>query len=170
MTARLVVALCGLPGSGKSTLAAALCGRHGLAEINRDKLRAELFPDCRYTEEEKRAAYAAVLKWLRAHCAMGESCLIDGMTFGRRAERNAVRAVAVKHGFRFVALWLDCPVDVAMQRVAGQPHVAGDRAPDLVKAVAARFQPPRHALRIDATLPPEEVVALAEQSLNSDGS
>jgi predicted kinase len=161
MTARLVVALCGLPGSGKSTLAAALCERHGLAEINRDKLRAELFPDCRYTEEEKRAAYAAVLRWLRAHCAVGESCLIDGMTFGRRAERNAVRAVAVKHGFRFLALWLDCPVEVAMQRVAAQAHVAGDRAPDLVKAVAARFQAPRHALRIDATLPAVEIQRIA---------
>lgn len=168
MAARLVVALCGLPGSGKSTLAGPLCEHLGLAEINRDKLREQMFPNCRYTEEEKRAAYAAVLKWLRAHCATGESSLIDGMTFGRRSERRAVRAVAVKHGFRFVALWLDCPVDVAMQRVAGQPHVAGDRAPELVKAVAARFQAPNHAVRIDATLSPAEILQLAEAALSAE--
>lgn len=163
-----VVALIGLPGCGKSTLAAPLCERFGLAEINRDRLREQLFPNCRYTPEEKQAAYAAVLKWLRAHCDVGESSLIDGMTFGRRAERQAVRAVAVKHGFRYVALWLDCPVEVAVQRVAGQPHVAGDRAPDLVRAVAARFERPSSStVRIDATLPQEEVLRLAVAALES---
>jgi len=162
---KLVVAMVGLPGSGKSTLAAALCARFGLAEINRDSLRAQLFPDCQFTLEEKQAAYAAVLKWLRAYCSLGESTLIDGMTFGRRAERQAVRAIALKYQFRFAPVWLDCPVEVAMQRVAAQQHLAGDRAPDLVRAVAARFEAPNHAIRIDATLPPKEVFALAETAL-----
>ncbi|HEY3859951.1 MAG TPA: ATP-binding protein [Gammaproteobacteria bacterium] len=166
MSAKLVVALVGLPGSGKSTLAAPLCERFGLAEINRDTLRAQLFPDCQFTPQEKQAAYASVLKWLRAHCDLDEGSLIDGMTFGRRAERQAVRAVAVKHGFRFVALWLDCPVEVAVARVAAQQHVAGDRVPDLVRAVAARFEKPSTAVRIDATLPPEEVLQRAVTALN----
>lgn len=166
MTTKLVVALVGLPGSGKSTLAAPLCERFGLAEINRDTLRAQLFPDCQFTPEEKQAAYASVLKWLRAHCDLGEGSLIDGMTFGRRAERQAVRAIAVKHGFRFVALWLDCPVEVAAERVAAQQHVAGDRAPDLVRAVAGRFEKPSTAVRIDATLPMEEVLKQAVAALS----
>jgi predicted kinase len=166
MSGKLVVALVGLPGSGKSTLAAPLCERFGLTEINRDTLRTQLFPDCQFTPQEKQVAYASVLKWLRAHCDLGEGSLIDGMTFGRRAERQAVRAIAVKHGFRFVALWLDCPVEVAVERVAAQQHVAGDRAPDLVRAVAERFERPSTAVHIDATLPAEEVLKRAVAALS----
>ena len=66
-----VVVLCGLPGSGKSTLAAALCGRLGLALIDRDRIRDRLFPDCRYTEAEKQAANQAVLEQLRTNCSEG---------------------------------------------------------------------------------------------------
>lgn len=152
-----MVALIGLPGSGKTRLAGYLAGRHGFELIDRDALRAELFPECRYTEDEKRAANAAVLERLRRNCASGASSVIDDMTFGRRSERTAAQAVAVERGFRFIGLWLDCPVDLAMARVAAQAHPAGDRSPELAREVAARFEPPQDALRIDAALPPEEI-------------
>ena len=164
MTRRRVVALMGLPGSGKSALAARLVTR-GFALIDRDAIRAQLFPECAFTHAEKQAANQAVLEALRAHCIAGRESLLDGMTFGRRSEREAVRAIAAEHGFRFIALWLDCPVEVAAARVAAQPHPAADRDPALVREVAARFERPEEAVKLDATLPLDEMIRLAESAL-----
>lgn len=163
----VVVILVGLPGSGKSTLAALLCERFGFANIDRDALRAELFPDCRYTEEEKQAANAAVLESLKWQCAQGMSSLIDGMTFSRQSEREAVRAIAAENGCRFIMLWLDCSVEVAIARVQSSTHQAEDRDADLVKEVAGRFERPDDAIRLDATLPMDELCKLAEDALVS---
>ncbi len=165
MAPRTLLALCGLPGSGKSTLAAHLCGRFGFAEVNRDRLRYELQSEPAFTEAEKQAANAAVLERLRAHCAAGESSLVDGMTLARESERTALRRIAAEHGFAFVLLWLDCPVDVAAARVERQPHMAKDRDAARVREVAARFEKPMDALRLDATLPAEELMRLAEEAL-----
>ena len=161
-----VVVLCGLPGSGKSTLASQLCERFGLALIDRDRIRDGLFPDCRYTEAEKQAANQAVLEQLRANCSAGKSSLLDGMTFGRESERRAVRVIAAEHGCDCRLLWLDCPVDVAAERVASQAHLAVDRRPQLVREVAKRFEKPVDGVRLDATLPVEELSKCAIASLS----
>ena len=161
MNAALAVILVGLPGSGKSTLARHLCERFGLVLVDRDALRAELFPECRYTEAEKLAANRAVLARLRQHCARGESCIVDGMTFGRQGEREAARAVIAEHGARLLMLWLDCPVETAASRVESDPHLAKDRSPTLVREVAARFERPQGTARIDATLPAAEIQRIA---------
>ena len=161
-----VVMLCGLPGSGKSTLAAHLCERFGLALIDRDRIRDRLFPDCRFTEAEKQAANQAVLDQLRTNCAVSISSLLDGMTFGRESERRAVRAIAAEQGSTCTLLWLDCPVDVAAARVAKQPHAAADRTSQLVRDVAQRFEKPADAVRLDATLPVEELSKRAIAALS----
>lgn len=157
--------LCGLPGSGKSTLAAPLCVRFDLTLVDRDRIRERLFPDCRFTAAEKQAANQAVLEALRANCAAGRSSLLDGMTFGRETERRAVRDIAAAQGFACTLLWLDCPVDAAAERVARQPHPAADRTPQLVREVAGRFEKPTEAVRLDATLPMDEVLQHAFSAL-----
>ena len=136
-------------------------------EVNRDHLRAEIFPDCRFTDEEKRAANELVLERSRKHCAAGESMLVDGMTFSRASEREALRLIAAAHGFRFVLLWLDCPVETAVARVEHQAHPAQDRDAARVREVAARFEVPADAFRIDATLSHEEIQRLAVLALAS---
>lgn len=167
MAPRMVVALSGLPGSGKSTLAAHLVLRFGLAEINRDRLRYELHPEPVFTDAEKQAANAAVSDRLRRHCAAGEGVLVDGMTLSRTSEREALRSIAAEYGFRFLLLWLDCPVELAVTRVERQPHPARDRDAARVREVAARFEPPQDAVRLDATLPAQELQRLAERALLS---
>ncbi|HEX2668943.1 MAG TPA: ATP-binding protein [Gammaproteobacteria bacterium] len=160
-----VVLLVGLPGSGKSTLAAKLAKRHNYTHIDRDSIRARLFPRGGFTEAEKHAANLAVMAELRQRCATGRGSIVDGMTFGRRAERESAQALAREYGFNCVMLWLDCPVDVAAARVAAQAHPARDRDATLVREVAARFEAPDKAVRIDATLSPDEVLRLAERAL-----
>jgi predicted kinase len=147
-------------------LGLALCGRFGLALIDRDRIRDRLFPDCRFTEAEKQAANQAVLEALRANCTAGKSSLLDGMTFGRESEWRAVHAIAVEHGFACTVLWLDCPADVAAERVARQAHPAADRTPQLVRDVARRFEKPDDALRLDATLSTEELLKRAATALS----
>ena len=167
MDARRVVALMGLPGSGKSSLAAWLAPRFGLALVDRDRLRAELFPDCRFTDAEKQAANRAVLERLERNCATGLGSLVDGMTFSRESEREAVRRIALQHGYVYQALWLDCPIELGITRIEGQAHGAADRGAALVREVAARFEAPRDALRIDATLPLEDIRRFAALALAS---
>ena len=165
MVPRVVVALCGLPGSGKSTLALPLAQRFGLALVDRDRLRYELHPSPEFTVAEKQAANGLVLVRLRAHCVAGESSLVDGMTLSRASERQALEHIAVEHGFRFMLLWLDCPVELAVARVERQAHMAKDRDGAQVREVAARFEPPHDTARLDATLPAEELLRLAEAAL-----
>jgi len=165
MAARVVL-LVGLPGSGKSTLAAKLARRHDYSHIDRDAIRARLFPEGKFTEAEKHAANLAVLAELRQRCATGRGCVVDGMTFGRRSERESAQALAREYGVDSVLLWLDCPVEVAAARVKAQVHPAGDRDATLVREVASRFEAPEKAVRIDATLPPDEVYRLAEKALS----
>ena len=142
----VVVALMGLPGAGKSTIARHLLAALPLHEVNRDHIRAALFPRCEFTEEEKRAANAAALEAVSANCRLGRASLVDGMTFARASELRTLRERISSEGFALLPLYVDCPVEIAQARIAAQSrsgeHVATDRTRGLVAAVAERFDPP----------------------------
>jgi predicted kinase len=162
---RRVLLLTGLPGSGKSSLARFLAAQFSLEVIDRDRIRADLFPERGYSAAEKQAANAAVFDALRAQCIAGRSSLLDGMTFSRERERWIVKSIAMQYGFACCILWLDCPVEIAVERVTDQAHPARDRSPALVREVAARFEPPEDAVRIDATLSAAEIRDIAAAAL-----
>jgi len=162
----LVVALMGLPGAGKSTVARALESRLGLRRVCRDEIRRAMFPRCDYSFVEKRAAFRTVLLAIEINCVLGESSVIDGMTFSRRDDYDQVVARAEPHGFDVLPLLIDCPPALARERVARdllqRRHPAEDRQPELVDIVARRFDPPPAAtIRIDATHAMDEVCRLA---------
>lgn len=149
----LLIAPLGLPGAGKSALARALARRLRLPRVCRDAIRAALFPQGSAGAGEKRVAFAAVLAAAALHLGAGRSCIVDGATFARAADRRRLEALVRRHRARIVWLHLDCPPALARRRVARQrAHPAPDRTPALVDAVAARFAPPpAGALRLDAT-------------------
>jgi predicted kinase len=162
---RVVVPLMGLPGAGKTTLADHLVETLGLRRVSRDLVRAAMFPDCRHTLPEKRAAFRGVLLALDVNLALETSCVIDGMTFSRRRDLARVAQVAERGGALLIPIFLELPAAVARERIAAEArggHPAGDRDPALVDFVLRRFEaPPASVLTIDATLPRERVAELA---------
>jgi predicted kinase len=150
-----LILLMGLPGAGKSTLARALAQRTDWIWLDRDAIRAELFPADRGGKAEKRAANAEVWTSAREHLRQGRSVMVDGMTFARRAERQRGRKLARALQAECVEVFLHCPVRLAQQRVRrSRHHPARDRNAALVREVAKRFAPaPRRAIRLDARLP-----------------
>ena len=159
----LLILLMGLPGAGKSTLARGLAQRRGDARVDRDLLRARLFRGRAVTAAQKQAANAAVWRRVAALLRDGRGVIVDGMTFASAAERRRAQALARRLRARCVALYLDCPPELARERVGRAPaHPATDRRPALVDEVARRFEPaPRDALRLDARRPAGALLATA---------
>ena len=151
----VVVALIGLPGAGKSVIARALEDQLGLRRVCRDAIRRAMFPRCAYSFAEKRAAFRAMLLALEINCLLGQSSVLDGVTFSRRRDLLRVDSVIRRYGFIPIPIFLDCPPELARTRiaadVANDRHLARDRTPELVNEVLAHFDPPPpNALVIDA--------------------
>jgi len=164
-----VVALIGLPGSGKSTVARSLLQRFDLHEVNRDVIRAAMFPRCTFSTSEKAAAEDAVMSAVETNCRAGKNSIVDGMTFSGSASLDRLKRVSESCGYRVVPIWLDCPVLVACRRVSdNRSHTAADRDANLVTEVAERFDPPpADAIRLDATEPISLVCAASARALQS---
>jgi predicted kinase len=169
-----VVATMGLPGAGKSLVARAIEDQLGLRRICRDQIRAAMFPRCNYSFIEKRAAYRSLLLALEINCMLGIGSVIDGMTFSRRRELDRVAEVAAKHGIVAIPLLIECPPDLARERVARDletnRHIARDRTTETVNDVIARSEPPPEGtLIVDATLPAAQMcrsaIALLRESI-----
>jgi predicted kinase len=151
----VVVALIGLPGAGKSVVARAIEDQLGLRRVCRDAIRHAMFPKCSYSFAEKRAAFRSMLLALEINCMLGESSVIDGVTFSRRRDLVRVDSVIGRYKFTSIPIFLDCPPQVARERiaadVANDRHLARDRTPEVINEVLARFDtPPSSALVINA--------------------
>lgn len=165
-----VVALMGLPGAGKSEVARMLEREFGLRVVSRDAIRAAMFPRCEHSFAEKQAALHGVVLAVEINGLLGASSVIDGVTFSRMEDRRRVSELARRQGLALRYLMLDCPLELARERVlrelGGPAHPAADRNAALVEAVAARFAPPPgDALHIDASLPRDEVLRLARDAV-----
>jgi len=142
----VVIALMGLPGSGKTTFAERLVRARDLSLVSRDAIRAAMFRPCRFTEQEKQAAYRA------AGCLeLGRSCVVEGMPFSRASVVDELRKLAQRAGAGFMPVFLDCPVEDAQARarrdIAEQGQHAGGsrRAPGRPRRGAFRGPTVRRA-------------------------
>jgi adenylylsulfate kinase len=113
----VVIWFCGLPGSGKTSIARAVS-----AELERqyhvptillsmDSLRRKIFPNPRYTDEERDAAYRAFVVIASALAAAGRNVIMDG-TGHKRVWREFARSEIP----RFVEAYVKCPVEICIER------------------------------------------------------
>lgn len=160
----VVLALFGLPGCGKSTLARALSQDAGLAVIDRDAIRAGMFPPYVMGVQEKPAATAALWLAVRAMLESGQGLIIDGMTFARQADRATARGLAEAFGATWMPVEVRVSVREAVARIRAQGvHPSKERTPRLVRQVAARFAPvDAETLVVDGRLPLPEQRAQVE--------
>lgn len=115
-----MIACCGLSGSGKTTLAAALAEMTGWPHVSTDVLRGRApepgvaaYGGGRYTAEARAAIYARLCEETDRALSAGCGVIADA-TFIRRADRDALAAVAARHGRPL--LFVECEADATVVR------------------------------------------------------
>lgn len=135
----------GLPASGKSTVATALArelSTRGIdvAVLESDALRRIFTPDPRYSEEERDIFYGAMTHVGQLLTEHGVPVIFDA-TANRRAYRDRAR----QHIPRFVEVYVDCPLDVCMNRdPKGIYHKAQQGEATTVPGLQSAYEPPEN--------------------------
>jgi adenylylsulfate kinase len=164
----MLIAMAGLPGTGKSTLARRLAQELGAAVLDKDRVRAALFPppalDYSAAQDElaMAAIYSAAAHILRA--SPRQVVILDGRTFLRPLQGEPLLALAglLHEAPRLIEC--RCADEVARARLesdlARGEHPAGNRTFALYLALRAAAEPiPAPHLVLDTgMLPLDECV------------
>lgn len=112
-----LVWFCGLPGSGKTTLARGVVERLkskynvDVTLLSMDNIRAKIFPDPKYTDEERDAAYRAFVILGSTLSHAGVNVILDAT-----AHKKAWRELARVECPWFVEVFVKCPLELCMER------------------------------------------------------
>ena len=170
------VLLAGLPGTGKSTLARVLTERLNAAILDKDKVRAALFPGrlTDYTLDQDELTMRA-MEQAAAYLTQRQRVdyiLFDGRTFSLRQQMDDVLLAAERVGAPWRVLHLVCADTVAEERLlrSDLDHPAKNRGPELYRSIQQRFEPiVRPSLQVDTTLGVEGQLARVERYLKGEG-
>src|SRR5262249_33203257 len=167
----MLILMAGLPGTGKSALSRAIAAQDGGTVLDKDHVRAALFPatDIEYSTEQDDFCMAIMLK-VAGYVFRKDPIrhvFLDGRTFSRayQLKRATGYAEALSQPWRI--LECVCSEEAAQQRLErDHEHVAANRSFELYLEVKARFEEiivPKTV--IDTDRPPEECVQLARAAL-----
>lgn len=164
----MLVMLAGLPGTGKSTVARALAREVGGVVLDKDQVRAALFPPERieYSTEQDDFCVGVMLQAAAYLLARNpaETVLLDGRTFSRARQVEQVEQFAARLATPLAVIECVCDDQTARRRLegdlAGGAHLAGNRDYRLYQAIKARFEPIREPkLLLDTDAPTDVCVA-----------
>lgn len=164
----MIIMLAGLPGAGKSAIARELARRIPAVTLDKDQVRAALFPPRRvsYTTAQDDFCLDVMLQTsaelLRADPA--EPIILDGRTFSRAYQVQWVEQHAQRLGVPLLIVECVCSDETARARLirdaAAGEHPAANRNFELYLAIKARFEPiPEPKLVVNTDQPLEETVA-----------
>src|ERR1044071_241553 len=141
----MLVLMAGLPGTGKSTLSRALAAElHGTV-LDKDSIRAALFPalDIEYSTEQDDFCMAIMLK-IAGYIFRKDPVryvFLDGRTFSHAYQLKRATGYAEAIGQQWRIIECICTEESAMRRLSnGEPHPAGNRNFDLYRQVKSRFE------------------------------
>ena len=141
----MLILMAGLPGSGKSTLSRALAAKLDGTVLNKDEIRAALFPpaDIEYSTEQDDFCMGIMLK-VAGYIFRKEPSrriLLDGRTFSRRYQLDRATGFAEAISQPWRILECVCSEETARQRLARDSvHPAANRDFDLYLRVKAQFE------------------------------
>jgi predicted kinase len=176
----MLVAMAGLPGTGKSALAARLAAELGGVVLNKDVVRAVLFPPpvLDYSRGQNdfcmQVMLAAAQRIVRGHPQ--QTIVLDGRTFLQSYQIRHLREWAVLYGEPPRLIECVCDDEVAKVRLerdlAAGVHPARNRTFQLYLDVKAAAEPiPVPHLTLDTGRTPlDDCVAWALEYLRSEAS
>jgi predicted kinase len=162
----MLVIMAGLPATGKSTLARAVADTTGAIVLDKDRIRAALFPAelIEYSREQDDFVVRVMLKvagWIVRRDA-SRIVIVDGRPFAKKYQLDQVIAFAewIKTPWRIVEC--TCGEDLARERLREVTHVAADRDFDLYLRVKDEWEEiTRPKLLLDTLVPVEELAPRA---------
>ena len=142
----LIVLMAGLPGTGKSTLVRAVAARIGGVVLDKDAIRASLFPPAQIEYSSAQDDYVVQLMLSTAEYLLLRNpkltVFIDGRPFSQSYQIESAIAKAEKLGTPWRIVECVCPEKLALQRIQQdrKRHVARNRNAELYLAVKAKFE------------------------------
>jgi len=120
LSSPLLIALAGLPGTGKSVLAGRLAQALEAAVIDKDAVRAALFPpqEIEYSRAQDDLCFEAVLKAAGWMLRRGRHVILDGRTFAQRDQVARVLRFAREGGFELRFIECVCAEELVQRRLA----------------------------------------------------
>jgi len=101
----------GLPGSGKTTIAEKVAETLGAKHLQLDQVRKVITPDPDYSDKERGIVYASLAYMAHLLVDLRIPVVIDA-TANRREYRDLARKLIP----RFVEVYVECPIEVCMER------------------------------------------------------
>lgn len=145
----MLIVMAGLPGTGKSTLARRLAAATGAVVLDKDAVRAALFPPplIEYSTHQDDLCVALMLQvagYLH-ETHPGMPVILDGRTFALRYQRDDVTTYAAAHEMPVRLIECVCSDETARRRLendlAHGEHPAHNRTFDLYLDLKKRFEP-----------------------------
>jgi predicted kinase len=168
----MLVMFAGLPGSGKSTLARALAVETGAIVLDKDQVRAALFPPeaIEYSTRQDDFCVGLMLQTARYLFERDAArvVILDGRPFTLRYQVDQVVDFCSLGGYPLRIVECVCPSDVAEVRLM-QAHVARNRGAALYRELRARAEPIVAAhLTVDTTQPLERCIERCREYLSAN--
>jgi adenylylsulfate kinase len=166
--------MAGLPGSGKSTLARAVAERVGGLVLDKDLVRASVFPPklIEYSRKQDDMVVQIMLDEAEHLLRIQPARIIflDGRPFSKKYQVDAVVEFARRIETPWRIVECVCPEDLVLRRLqADQEHIAANRDAELYHKVKADFQRiRRRKLAVQTTLQLEACVNRVEEYLKAE--
>ena len=145
----MLIMMAGLPGTGKSTLSRMLAEPCSGVVLDKDAIRAALFPAAHVEYSREQDDFCQQVMMETAEFLLSRKpdlrIFLDGRPFSRRYQRRQVAATAARLHAPLATIECVCAEDIALARLRRDNetgvHVAANRTPGLYARVKADFEP-----------------------------